>query len=40
MLAVLPEAMGSAEFDRARTAGRSMTSREAVDFALGARSAG
>jgi hypothetical protein len=40
MLAVLPEAMGLAEFDRARAAGRSMTSSEAVDFALGSRSAG
>jgi tetratricopeptide (TPR) repeat protein len=40
MLAVLPEAMGLAEFDRARAAGRSMTSNEAVDFALGSRSAG
>jgi non-specific serine/threonine protein kinase len=40
MLAVLPEAMGSAEFDRARAAGRSMASSEVVGFALGARSAG
>ncbi len=40
MLAVLPEAMGSAEFDRARAAGHAMASSEAVDFALGARSAG
>jgi hypothetical protein len=40
MLAVLPEAMGTAEFDRARAAGGSMTSSEAVDFALGARLAG
>ncbi len=36
MLAVLPEAMGSAEFDRARAAGHAMASSEAVDFALGA----
>ncbi len=34
MLASLPEAMGSAEFEGARAAGRSMTSSEAVDFAL------
>ncbi|MGH2429045.1 MAG: hypothetical protein ACRDGV_09225 [Candidatus Limnocylindria bacterium] len=40
MLAVLPEAMGSAEYDRARAAGHSMASSEAVDFALAARSAG
>ena len=40
MLAALPEAMGAGEFDRARAAGRSMTSSEAVEFALGARSAG
>ncbi len=39
MLAVLPEAMGSAEFERARMAGQSMAPDEAVDFALGARSA-
>jgi tetratricopeptide (TPR) repeat protein len=39
MLAALPEAMGPAEFDRARTAGRSMTSGEAVHLALGARPA-
>jgi tetratricopeptide (TPR) repeat protein len=38
MLAVLPKAMGSAEFERARTAGHSMGSSEAVDFALGTRS--
>jgi tetratricopeptide (TPR) repeat protein len=40
MLAVLPEAMGSADFDRARAAGHSMASSEAVDLALGAPSAG
>jgi hypothetical protein len=40
MLVVLPEAMGSAEFDRASAAGRAMTSSQAVDFALGSRSAG
>jgi len=40
LLAVLPEAMGSAAFDRARTAGRSMAVGEAVDLALGTRSAG
>jgi hypothetical protein len=32
----LAKAMGSADFERARAAGRSMTSREAVDYALGA----
>jgi tetratricopeptide (TPR) repeat protein len=36
MLAVLPEAMGSTEFDRARAAGHSMASSETVKFALGA----
>jgi tetratricopeptide (TPR) repeat protein len=40
MVATLPGAMGSAEFDRARAAGRSMSSSEAVDFALGASRAG
>ncbi|MGH2356544.1 MAG: tetratricopeptide repeat protein, partial [Candidatus Limnocylindria bacterium] len=40
MLAVLPEAMGSAEFDRARAGGRSMGSGEVVKLALGARAAG
>lgn len=40
MLALLPESMGSADFDRARAAGQSMASREAVDFALGAPPAG
>jgi tetratricopeptide (TPR) repeat protein len=40
MLAVLPEALGSAEFARARAAGHSMAPGKAVDFALGARSAG
>ena len=40
MLAVLPTAMGSDEFDRARTAGRSMASSDAVAYALsGARPA-
>jgi hypothetical protein len=39
MLAVLPEAMGTAEFDRARAAGQAMPTSEVVDFALGARSA-
>jgi tetratricopeptide (TPR) repeat protein len=34
MLADLPEGMGSAQFERARLAGRSMTGREAVAFAL------
>jgi tetratricopeptide (TPR) repeat protein len=38
-VATLTEAMGSAEFDRARAVGSSMASREAVDFALGAGSA-
>ena len=40
MLATLPHAMGSAEFDRARAAGHSMASSEAVHFALGARTVG
>jgi tetratricopeptide (TPR) repeat protein len=40
MLAVLPEAMGSAAFDRGRAAGHSMASSEAIDFALGVRAAG
>jgi hypothetical protein len=40
MLATLPEAMGLSEFDLARSRGHSMASSEAVDFALGARSAG
>jgi non-specific serine/threonine protein kinase len=35
MLAVLPERMDSAEFERARAAGRSMAIAEAVVFALG-----
>jgi tetratricopeptide (TPR) repeat protein len=39
MLADLPEAMGASEFERARLAGQSMAPSEAVDFALGARSA-
>lgn len=38
-VAVLTEAMGSSEFERARATGRSMTTREAVDFALGPRPA-
>jgi tetratricopeptide (TPR) repeat protein len=37
-VATLTEAMGPAEFEQARLAGRSMTTPEAVDFALGARS--
>ncbi len=37
MLAVLPEAMGIAEFEGARAAGRAMESPEAVAFALGRR---
>ena len=40
MLAALPEALGWAEFERARAAGRSMTPSDAVEFALGARSSG
>lgn len=39
-VAALSEAMGSAEFARARAAGHSMTTSQAVDFALGTRSAG
>ena len=39
-VATLTEAMGSAEFERARARGYSMTTSEAVDFALGTRSAG
>jgi tetratricopeptide (TPR) repeat protein len=35
MLAALPDAMGAAEFARARAAGRSMATSEAVAFALG-----
>src|SRR5439155_476292 len=35
MLAVLPDAMGAAEFERARAAGRSLPVSEAVTFALG-----
>jgi len=35
MLAVLPAAMGAAEFERARAAGRSLPVSEAVTFALG-----
>jgi len=34
MLTTLPEVMGSAEFERARTAGRDMSSVDAVAFAL------
>ena len=37
LLAVLPEAMGSEPFDRARSAGRSMTARDAVGYAMGDR---
>jgi tetratricopeptide (TPR) repeat protein len=40
MLAVLPEALGPAEFARARATGRSMTTSEAVAFALDIPSAG
>jgi tetratricopeptide (TPR) repeat protein len=40
MLAVLPEAMGVAEFERSRAAGKMMTSNEAIDVALESRSAG
>jgi hypothetical protein len=40
MVATLTNAMGQAEFDRVRAAGHSMSASEAVDFALGARSAG
>lgn len=39
-VATLTDAMGSAEFDRVRVAGHSMSSPEAVDFALGAGPAG
>jgi non-specific serine/threonine protein kinase len=38
MLAALPKAMGAARFARARSAGRSMSSAEAVDMALGGES--
>jgi tetratricopeptide (TPR) repeat protein len=34
-VATLTDAMGSAAFGQARTAGRAMSSRDAVDFALG-----
>lgn len=37
---MLTDAIGSDVLGRARAAGRSMTPSEAVDFALGARSAG
>jgi hypothetical protein len=37
MLADLPEAMGSDEFDRARRLGQSMTASEAVGLALAPR---
>lgn len=40
LLADLPEAMGSAEFERARAAGQSLASSEAVTLALSTRSAG
>ncbi|MCI0330674.1 MAG: tetratricopeptide repeat protein [candidate division Zixibacteria bacterium] len=39
-VATITEAMGSAQFERARAAGRSMTLPKAVNFALGTRSAG
>jgi tetratricopeptide (TPR) repeat protein len=39
-VAALIETMGSAEFERARATGRLMTTSEAVDFALGTRTAG
>jgi len=39
-VATLTDAMGSAEFDRVRAAGQSMSSSDAVDFALDARAAG
>ena len=34
MLSALPGAMGSAEFARARSVGRAMAERDAVDYAL------
>lgn len=40
MLVALPAAMGAAEFERARAAGRSMATSEAVTLALGAGLAG
>ena len=40
MLTVLPEAMGSAEFDRARAVGHSMDSSAAVELALATRREG
>ena len=36
---VLPEAMGSEAFERARTTGASMPTKQAIDLALGAGSA-
>jgi tetratricopeptide (TPR) repeat protein len=39
-VAILAGAMGSSAFERARASGRSMSSRQAVDFALGTRSGG
>jgi tetratricopeptide (TPR) repeat protein len=39
LLATLPKAMGSDEFERARSLGRAMAVREAVDFALAPRMA-
>jgi tetratricopeptide (TPR) repeat protein len=39
-VATLTEKMGSTEFERARAAGRSMTMREAMEFALGTSSTG
>ena len=35
LLSVLPQSMGSADFERARGAGRSMPTSEALDYALG-----
>ena len=35
LLVVLPESMGTREFERARVAGKSMATAAAVDFALG-----
>jgi hypothetical protein len=39
-VATLTEAMGFADFEQASAAGHSMMTSEAVDFALGTRSAG
>jgi hypothetical protein len=38
LLADLPAAMGTDEFERARAGGRSMATQDAVNLALGARS--